>query len=162
MAIAWLDEETGNEMVFFERRGRWYGYLRDPITKRFIRRIYEIYVYVSYSIDYDSQDKPIFADFFAFSKIEIDPQGNFRNIVLDKIAELRERLERYIINNYGSQLLPFLEEGTSKKATHLVKGYGMISRLPSDIELIQREEEGIYELIQRKREAERGKERLIL
>lgn len=50
-----IDAATGYEIIAFVRRGRWYWYLRHPKTKRFIRRIRELSVKVTVTVDYPKE-----------------------------------------------------------------------------------------------------------
>jgi len=47
-----IDASTGYEIIAFMRRGRWYWYLRHPRTKRFVRRIRELTVKITVTVDY--------------------------------------------------------------------------------------------------------------
>jgi hypothetical protein len=157
MALVIPDEETGNELVFFKRRGKWYCFLRDSETKRFIKRMYDIYAYAGGSINYISSDKPLFVDFFAFSKIEIDEKGKFLETLEEEPMILISGIDSYVDRYYGSQLTFYIEPGTKEVATELVKGYGFISELPSDIPEIYGMDSGIFELRKRRREDVREK-----
>jgi hypothetical protein len=60
------DADTGEEIVTFYRRGRVYTYLRDAVTKRFIRRLYgielRIYMEVEYDVTRARKGNPLYVD----------------------------------------------------------------------------------------------------
>lgn len=61
-----VDSQTGYEIIAFIRRGRWYWYLRHPKTKRFIRRIRELTVKITVTVDYPKEvakkQNPLYVD----------------------------------------------------------------------------------------------------
>ena len=61
-----VDSSTGYEIIAFVRRGKWYWYLRHPRTKRFVRRIRELTVKVTVTVDYSEEEaskkNPLYVD----------------------------------------------------------------------------------------------------
>jgi hypothetical protein len=60
------DADTGEEIVTFWRRGRAYTYLRDRVTKRFIRRLIGIELRIFMEVEYDpvraKKGNPLYVD----------------------------------------------------------------------------------------------------
>jgi len=61
-----IDAQTGYEIIAFVRRGRWYWYLRHPRTKRFIRRIRELSIKITVTVEYSEEEaqkkNPLYVD----------------------------------------------------------------------------------------------------
>jgi len=61
-----IDASTGYEIIAFVRRGRWYWYLRHPRTKRFIRRIRELTIKITVTVEYSEEEaqkkNPLYID----------------------------------------------------------------------------------------------------
>jgi len=88
MARVWIDADTGDEIIFFYRRGKPYFYLRDRYTKRFIRRLRRIEVRVFIVIEYSREKarkrNPIYVDLV--TKTAVSEQYG------EKVDEVREGL----------------------------------------------------------------------
>jgi hypothetical protein len=69
-AKVFIDSDTGNEIIYFIRRKRPYLYLRDKVTKRFIRRLRQMDVRAFFLIDYIGRKaNPIYVDAMATKAI---------------------------------------------------------------------------------------------
>ncbi|RLF99546.1 MAG: hypothetical protein DRN49_04220 [Thaumarchaeota archaeon] len=53
-----VDADTGEEIIYFIRRGRPYLYLRDRVTKLFIRRLRYVRLSITISVEYEVKGKP--------------------------------------------------------------------------------------------------------
>jgi len=88
MARVWLDADTGDEIIFFWRRGKPYFFLRDRVTKRFIKRLRKIEVRVFIVIEYKKERarkrNPIYADLVVKTAV--------RDIHGEEVYEVREGL----------------------------------------------------------------------
>jgi len=71
------DDDTGDEILWFERRGKPYLYLRDMETKRFIKRLIGIekryFMVVDYSEYEAGEGNPLYVD--AVAVIAISPEA---------------------------------------------------------------------------------------
>jgi len=88
MARVWIDADTGNEIIFFYRRGRPYLYLRDRKTKRFIKRLMKIEIRVFIVIEYPEtiakKKNPVYIDNVTITTITPE--------FIEKIHEIKEDL----------------------------------------------------------------------
>jgi hypothetical protein len=93
------DADTGDEIVFFYRRGRPYLFLRDRVTRRFIRRLYHIELRVIAVVDYPVErarkDNPVYID--AQIDTQIDAEEFARRE--EFIPDLQERLRRFLASS---------------------------------------------------------------
>jgi len=94
MAIILRDADTGNEIITFKRRGKWYSFLRDATTKRFIKKLNYVEVRVFHVIDYGKdkakKDNPLYADFMSCTLVAPNEVRKLDKIE-DKLSELNER-----------------------------------------------------------------------
>jgi hypothetical protein len=102
-----VDDDTGLEIIAFKRYGRYYFYLRDPVTKRFIKRIDRVNVKCTVAIDYRSLRRyyhSIYVD--TNVKFDVKPE-NWE--YLDRIEEALALHGKEAINrDFGSALLSFM------------------------------------------------------
>jgi len=70
----WIDSDTGQEIIFFMRRGRPYLFLRNRVTKRFIKKLNFINVRVVMCVEYSKErakkKNPIYVDNVVTTSIE--------------------------------------------------------------------------------------------
>ena len=89
MVVVLTDADTGQEIVWFIRRGKPYFYLRDKETKRFIKRLKEIEVrcfqVVDYPIKRAKKSNPLYVDVVGITRITAEEW--------DYIEEVEEKLE---------------------------------------------------------------------
>jgi hypothetical protein len=68
------DADTGDEIIFFFRRGKPYLWLRDKRTKRFIKRLKEVELRVFMVVDYSASEarkgNPLYVDAGAFTRLK--------------------------------------------------------------------------------------------
>lgn len=116
MAELETDAATGEELIFFYRRGAPFLFLRhgpeSPEYPRFIARLRDFGIAVTYSMEYESLTrswKNIYIDVKAESKF---PDADFpkREELANKLKELGDEAVR---QNFGSNLLNSLEETIS-------------------------------------------------
>jgi len=104
-----VDDDTGQEIIAFMRRGRIYFFLRDWKTKRFIRRLRKICIKGTATVDYKSRERPyyhnIYVDVIALLDIpdrkadKLDDYEDFiANSIYDRIVEM-----------FGAPLASYLE-----------------------------------------------------
>lgn len=84
------DSDTGEEIVYFWRRGKPYLYLRNSITKRFIRRLYSVekrfFVVVDYSRERAKKGNPLYIDSGIYTQIKAEEW--------EKREEIDRKIER--------------------------------------------------------------------
>ena len=96
------DDDTGEEMIFFYRRGRPYLYLRMAKPPRwFIRRLREFevraFMVVDYSIEEAKKQNPLYVDAGAYTVVVAE-----KFMEREKIAEeLRKPIEKVIEEKFG-------------------------------------------------------------
>lgn len=99
MPYVWIDADTGNEIIFFYRRGRPYIYLRDRRTKRFIKRLKAIEVRVYTVIDYGKEKakkaNPIYVDNVVITTIKPEDMERLEEIEEELIDKSIEVIMRY-------------------------------------------------------------------
>jgi hypothetical protein len=135
MAEIEKDADTGDEIIYFVRRGRPYLYLRDARTKWFIKRLHyvekRLYMVVDYSFEEAKKGNPLYIDAGIYTQLNPEEFPERREIdskmdkaLKDKIKELfGEAVVKKLLEpageEYGSK--PYYttrhEEG---KATYLV------------------------------------------
>ncbi|MEM2368415.1 MAG: hypothetical protein QXQ50_09320 [Candidatus Bathyarchaeia archaeon] len=73
MAEVEKDADTGEQIIYFVRKGREYLYLRDSVTKRFIRRLKTVekrhYAVVDYSKEQAKKGNPLYIDSGAYTQL---------------------------------------------------------------------------------------------
>ena len=62
MTRIFLDEDTGEECIIFLRRGKPFIFLRDPVTKRFIKKVNYVDVRVTITFEYKSKKHPLYIE----------------------------------------------------------------------------------------------------
>jgi hypothetical protein len=135
MAEIEKDADTGDEIIYFVRRGRSYLYLRDAKTKRFIKRLRyvekRLYMVVDYSIIEAKKGNPLYVDAGIFTQLKAEefPERDKIDSDLDKTLtqQIREMFGEAVVaqllelagEEYGSkpEYTTKKEEG---KATYLV------------------------------------------
>jgi len=96
------DSDTGEEMIFFYRRGRPYLYLRMAKPPRwFIRRLREFevrtFMVVKYSLEEAKKQNPLYVDAGAYTIVSAE-----KFMEREEIAkELREPIKRVIDEKFG-------------------------------------------------------------
>jgi len=98
-----IDASTGYEIIAFTRRGRWYWYLRHPRTKRFIRRIRELTIKTTVTVDYKEEmakkRNPLYVDMTVATvlKDSFEPRE-----LLDAETTLIDVAHRELATNFSS------------------------------------------------------------
>ncbi len=99
MARVWIDADTGNEIIFFYRRGRPYLYLRDRRTKRFIKRLMvieiRVFIVVEYGIEKAKKRNPIYIDNVVITSVRPKDMEKIEEIKEDLIDKAIEIIVRY-------------------------------------------------------------------
>jgi hypothetical protein len=87
-----IDADTGNEIIYFERKGKPYFYLRDKDTKKFIKRLEKIelrfYSEVEYDREHARKKNPIYADFVALRPVKPEEFPEIGDVEEDLIDAL--------------------------------------------------------------------------
>lgn len=103
-----VDDSTGQEIVAFLRRGRPYFYLRDRVTKRFIKRLRKIKVNAIITVDYVPEARPYYHSLYIDNKTS----GNLTDqeaMQIRKIEdELAYRATMRITQKFGPAILKYL------------------------------------------------------
>ena len=135
MAEIEKDADTGDEIIYFVRRGRPYLYLRDARTKWFIKRLHyvekRLYMVVDYSYEEAKKGNPLYIDAGIYTQLNPEDfperhriDSKMEKALKDKIKELfGEAVVKKLLEpageEYGSK--PYYttrhEEG---RATYLV------------------------------------------
>jgi hypothetical protein len=135
MAEIEKDADTGDEIIYFVRRGRPYLYLRDARTKQFIKRLRyvekRLYMVVDYSYEEAKRGNPLYIDAGIYTQLNPEEfpyrhkiDSKMEKALTDQIKEMFgeavvEKLLELAGEEYGSK--PYYttrhEEG---KATYLV------------------------------------------
>jgi len=135
MAEIEKDADTGDEIIYFVRRGRPYLYLRDARTKWFIKRLHyvekRLYMVVDYSKEEAKKGNPLYIDAGIYTQLNPEEfperhriDSKMEKALKDKIKELfGEAVVKKLLEpageEYGSK--PYYttrhEEG---RATYLV------------------------------------------
>lgn len=115
MAERERDADTGEEMIFFHRKGKPYLYLRDAVTKRFIKRlkVFEkrYYAVVDYGKEKAKKHNPLYIDAGILTIINAE---NFPN--RDKIdKQLQDTLDKIIAEMFGEEVTKKLLESAGEE-----------------------------------------------
>ena len=90
MVVVLRDDDTGNEIIWFIRRGKPYFYLRDKETKRFIKRLREIEVRVYQVIDYPirvaKKANPLYVDAVGMTRITAE-EWEYIEVIEERLKE---------------------------------------------------------------------------
>lgn len=96
MAEVEIDADTGDEIIYFVRRGRPYLYLRDAKTKLFIKRLRyvekRLYMVVDYSKEEAKKGNPLYIDAGIFTQINPEEFPYRDKIDLDLEKALTEQI----------------------------------------------------------------------
>ena len=93
MAEVEKDADTGDEIIYFVRRGKPYLYLRDARTKRFIKRLKyvekRLYMVVDYSYEEAKKGNPLYIDAGIYTQINPEefPERHKIDSKMDKALE---------------------------------------------------------------------------
>lgn len=93
-----IDADTGEEIIYFIRRGKPYLYLRSATTKRFIKKLETVekrhYMVVDYDEKHAKKKNPIYIDAGAYTQIKPE--------FFPKRHEVDEKLEDAITNKIST------------------------------------------------------------
>ncbi len=115
-----LDDFTHNEIIFFTRQGKLYAYLRNSETKRFIKRLYKIFLiyravfercYKERQQKGKSKSNSIHLESHQIAEVEVDINlslNEFAEILKETFEELRNKALEECFNAYN--LVPEQEE----------------------------------------------------
>jgi len=100
------DADTGNEIMFFYRRGKPYLYLRDAYTKRFIKRLREVevrvYQVVEYSRELARKGNPLYLDAVGKTIVTVEEIKD-----LDRVEDRLEIAVYHIVMRYFGKYVAF-------------------------------------------------------
>jgi hypothetical protein len=110
MAEVKRDADTGNEILYFIRRGRPYLYLRNAKTKWFIKRLHyvekRLYMVVDYSKEEAKKGNPLYIDAGIYT--QINPEEFPEKDKIDK--DLSKALKGQIKEMFGEAVVKQLLE----------------------------------------------------
>jgi len=86
-----IDADTGDEIIVFLRRGRYYAFLRDRETKRFIKMLRVIRVTGIGCVDYVSPRKP-----YHNLYIDVNVSTDIKPIQVYELRKIEREIEREI------------------------------------------------------------------
>ena len=134
MAETEKDADTGDEIIYFVRRGKPYLYLRDAKTKLFIKRLTyvekRLYMVVDYSKEEAKKGNPLYVDAGIFTQINPEefPERDKIDSKLDHALtqQIREMFGEAVVaqllelagEEYGSKP-EYTTKHEEKKATYL-------------------------------------------
>ena len=105
MARVWVDADTGEEIIFFWRRGKPYFFLRDIKTKRFIRKLnaieVRVFLVVSYSKKMARKGNPIYCDLVV------------KTVIYPRYIEKIDDIERWLEDRGYSIIAEYFNWGVS-------------------------------------------------
>ena len=109
------DADTGQEVVHFIRAGRHYLFLRDAITKRFIRRLRyvekRLYMVVEYSKEEAKKGNPLYIDAAIYSQLNAE-----EFFIRERIVPALERaLRLYVARLFGPHVALRLLEAAGEE-----------------------------------------------
>jgi len=113
------DADTGDEIIYFVRRGKPYLYLRDARTKRFIKRLHyvekRLYMVVDYSFEEAKKGNPLYIDAGIYTQINPE-EFPFRQKIDEKMDKpLEDKIKKMFGEAVVKKLLePAGEEYGSK------------------------------------------------
>ncbi len=121
-----IDADTGDEIVYFIRRGKPVLYLRDRLTKRFIRRLRYVRISVTGSVEYEDRKRP-YHNIYIDITVQTDiPPREFPNRYTIA-TELERRLYEIIDERFGTELADMVQvigiEFGSKRCYHVYPRY---------------------------------------
>ena len=104
------DDDTGQEIVHFIRAGRHYLFLRDAVTRRFIRRLRyvekRIFMVVEYSKEEAKKGNPLYIDAAIYTQLNAEEFFIRERI----IPTLEKRLKEYVAELFGPHVAEKLLE----------------------------------------------------
>ena len=101
------DASTGLEIIGFIRLGRWIYMLRDPYTKRFVRRCRRFEVRFIMELDYEGRrGNNLYIDALIATVLYDPPQDLLEAVE----AELRIALSDIILSEFGHYIAGMMEE----------------------------------------------------
>jgi hypothetical protein len=102
------DADTGQEILHFIRRGRHFLWLRDKVTRRFIRRLKyvekRLYMVVEYSVEEARKGNPLYID--AVICTQLNPEEFY--IREHIIPQLERALRDFVRKYFGSYVVDLL------------------------------------------------------
>jgi len=103
-----IDSDTGEEIIYFVRRGRPVLYLRDRVTKRFIRRLRYVRLSVTMSVDYTVKGKP-YRSIYIDARISTDlrPRDFPNRHIIEK--ELESKLMEIVEFKFNPELAGMMD-----------------------------------------------------
>jgi hypothetical protein len=110
MAKVLVDADTGDEIIYFVRRGKSYLYLRDKVTKRFIARLSSVEIrafkVVNYSVSEAKKGNPLYLDAVVTTNITSE---EFRK--LDEVEDNLDKATDSVVSRYfGKAVVEYLLE----------------------------------------------------
>lgn len=104
LAVAFDDADTGEEIIWFMRRGRPYLFLRDAKTKRFIKKLdnmeLRVFMEVEYSEEEAKKGNPLYVDAVLMTLVSPKEVPDMSAIEEELIA----RLEIIVAEKFGSSV----------------------------------------------------------
>jgi hypothetical protein len=125
MAEIEKDADTGNEILYFVRRGKPYLYLRDAKTKIFIKRLKyvekRLYMVVDYSYEEAKKGNPLYIDAGIFTQLKAEefPERDKIDSKLDHA--LAQQIREMFGEAVAKQLLELAGEEYGSKPYYTTK-----------------------------------------
>jgi hypothetical protein len=125
MAEKVKDADTGNEIIYFVRRGKPYLFLRDAKTKWFIKMLKyvekRLYMVVDYSIEETKKGNPLYIDAGIFTQLKAQefPERDKIDSKLDRA--LTQQIKTMFGEAVAKELLQLAGEEYGSKPEYMTK-----------------------------------------